>query len=438
MASMHNSIIHNVYNYYHQAFAPHSSNKKGKDDKSVSRSESKGIYSQIRSLDKESPVFLMNYNKDVRAYSVHMKESALKFRSEIASLGGLDQEDMFGKKSIFSSDDSIADARYYKDGGNEELDAPLELVVKNLAHPQKNQGTFLPSDDVGVPPGAYSFDVANTVSNYELQFSVSETDTNLNIQQRLARLINNSGIGLSAHVEEDGLGNSALSLTSNTTGYNDGSNPFTISDEDTSQRSGIVDFLGIREVTEPARWATYEINGVEKQSPTNDVIEDQKYAITLKKAAPDTTVTMETKPDYESLTENIRGLASSYNNFVRAVSEYLVKQPRTTLLVSSMKQMTGSYSAQMANFGMHQNSEGMLEVDNDKLREGLSSESAGETLQSLKDFTKTALTKASQVQLNPMNYVDKKIVAYKNPNKEHFSNPYLTSAYSGLMFNSYM
>lgn len=438
MASLHNTAIHNVYDYYRQAFAPHSSNKKERDQKVTSKGDSKGIYSQIRSIDKESPVFIMNYSKDIRAFSVHMKESALKFRSNIADLGGLDQEDMFGKKSIFSSDDSIADAKYYRDASPSEEEDSLELIVKNLAQPQKNQGSFLPSYDIGVPPGSYSFDVTNSVSNYELQFTVSETDTNINIQNRLARLINNSGIGITASVEEDGAGNSALSLTSNTTGYNDGKNPFEISDEDTSQQGGIVDFFGIRDITQPASWATYSVNGVEKQSPTNDIVEQQKYAIKLKKAAPDTTVTMETKPDYESLSENIKGLASSYNDFVKAVSEYLVKQPRTTLLVGSMKQMTSSYASQMAHFGMKQNGDGMIEIDEAKLTEGLSSEDAGDTLQSLKDFTRTALTKASQVQLDPMNYVDKKIVAYKNPLKEHFSNPYLTSSYSGLMFNSYM
>jgi hypothetical protein len=35
-----------------------------------------------------------------------------------------------------------------------------------------------------------------------------------------------------------------------------------------------------------------------------------------------------------------------------------------------------------------------------------------------------------------MDYVDKKIVAYKNPG-HNFASPYITSAYSGMMFNSY-
>ena len=54
----------------------------------------------------------------------------------------------------------------------------------------------------------------------------------------------------------------------------------------------------------------------------------------------------------------------------------------------------------------------------------------------IKSFAKALYQKSDQVSLNPMEYVDKTIVAYKNPGK-NFANPYITSAYSGMMFNSY-
>jgi flagellar hook-associated protein 2 len=54
----------------------------------------------------------------------------------------------------------------------------------------------------------------------------------------------------------------------------------------------------------------------------------------------------------------------------------------------------------------------------------------------LQNFTSQILRKTNQVALNPMDYVDKKIVAYKNPGHSFFS-PYVTSAYSGMMFSSY-
>ena len=55
----------------------------------------------------------------------------------------------------------------------------------------------------------------------------------------------------------------------------------------------------------------------------------------------------------------------------------------------------------------------------------------------IQNFGASLLRKTSQISLNPMEYVDKKIVAYKNPTHENFATPYITSEYSGMMFNSY-
>ena len=54
----------------------------------------------------------------------------------------------------------------------------------------------------------------------------------------------------------------------------------------------------------------------------------------------------------------------------------------------------------------------------------------------IKDFTNSVLRKTNQVSLNPIEYVNKTIVAYKNPG-HNFPVPYMTSNYSGLLFNSY-
>lgn len=55
----------------------------------------------------------------------------------------------------------------------------------------------------------------------------------------------------------------------------------------------------------------------------------------------------------------------------------------------------------------------------------------------IKDFTNSILRKTNQVSLNPMEYVDKTLVAYKNPAGHNFAAPYMTSNYSGMFFNSY-
>ena len=54
----------------------------------------------------------------------------------------------------------------------------------------------------------------------------------------------------------------------------------------------------------------------------------------------------------------------------------------------------------------------------------------------LNNFKKALQRKAEDISTNPMNYVNNKIVAYKNPHHP-VTDPYNLSAYSGMMFNDY-
>ncbi|MDE6686286.1 MAG: flagellar filament capping protein FliD, partial [Lachnospiraceae bacterium] len=287
----------------------------------------------------------------------------------------------------------------------------------------------------------YNRQVLTANSNYELQFNIGDTDTNQTIQNRLARLINHSNLGLNASVITNDQNESALMIRSNKTGTTaGGQQPFMISDENTSQRKGIIDYLGIRETDSPAQNARYTVNGESFQSPSNSFILDGKYNITLKGIGGTEydPVKIGVKPDYESLKDNIISLTGSYNDFLQAAAKYVDQHPRTNILIGTMKAMSASYASSFTKAGIIQDSSGNLSVDEEKLTTALGSNDAEETLGSLKNFTHTTLRKATQIQLNPMDYIDKRIVAYKNPNVSHFANPYVTSAYSGMLFNGYM
>jgi flagellar hook-associated protein 2 len=52
-------------------------------------------------------------------------------------------------------------------------------------------------------------------------------------------------------------------------------------------------------------------------------------------------------------------------------------------------------------------------------------------------FIPSILNKSNEIMLNPMKYLDKTIVYYKDVTKPGVSNPYMTSIYSGMIFNSY-
>lgn len=427
-------LLNNVYNYYQSGYSVKSSSRYDAHN----RSDLKSVYKSIVNMSKDSPVFLLKNIGALEEYSIHMKESAIRFRNTVASLGGLDESTMFGQRTVYSSDPDVVHA----EGLQVANDESVSIVVEDLAREEETIGNYLKENELDLMPGAYSFDVTTSSSNFELQFNIGETDTNRSIQNRLARLINHSSLGLTASISTNQNGESALVIRSNATGISSsGRQPFMISDENTSQHRGIVDYLGLRDITNPARNAKYSIDGKDYQSPSNSFTIDNKYAVTLKGIGgeKDQPIVIGTKPDYESLKDNILTLTGSYNNFLQAVSKYLDQQPRTSILIGTMKQMSAGYSPYFMKAGITQDIEsGMLSIDQEQLTTTLGGQNAVETLDSLKSFTHTALKKASQIQLNPLDYIDKRIVAYKNPNIPHYANPYLTSAYSGMLFNGYM
>ena len=278
------NVLSNVYNFYQADLVPRSTSNKYDSHK---KKDLQDIYKSIVKLSKDEPVFLMDRSKEVEQYTIHMKENAMLFRNRVASIGGLDEGNIFNQKTAYSSDPDVAEiidsaADDLEKGA--ELPEEYRLKIEQLAGPQINAGKFLPEDENDLAEGNYSFDVSTLNSNYELQFAISPEDTNKGIQSRLARLINNFNLGLHARVDEDGMGNSALVISSHAIGEKGRGGHFSISDEDTSQTGGIVDYLGIRKITEEGHDAVYSVNGEKHTAPGNEVNIGGFYNVRFKKA----------------------------------------------------------------------------------------------------------------------------------------------------------
>ncbi|MCR5599021.1 MAG: flagellar filament capping protein FliD [Lachnospiraceae bacterium] len=448
--AINSAIYSNVYNYYRSELTPRSSSRFD----SHKKKDLQDVYKSIVNISKDEPVFLLDRSKELEDYTIHMKENALAFSNNVSSISGSADGELFTGQTAYSSDpdavevtgfaqkaaDQAAEQTSDSDAPVEASNTQYELKVKQLAGCQENTGRFLDKIDSDLPGGNYSFDVSTATSTYELQFTIADGDSNYDIQRRMARLINNFNLGLNAEVVENSNAESALVIRSNSSGDRDSAGGhFIISDDNTSQQAGIVDYFGIGEVTSRGQDAIYEVYGEERTSSVNEISLDGVFNVSLKETTPDgKPVTIGFKPDYEAVKDNIISLAGSYNDFLRATAEYVDVQPRTNLFVADMKNNSRFYTSSLEDMGVTQNDDGTLSVDADKLSEALKNEDRTEDLDTLKNFTKFALRKAKGIQLNPMDYVDKRIVAYKNPTTAHYANPYVTSAYSGMLFNSYM
>ena len=431
------AALNQVYNHYMTNYAPKSSTSLD----SHKRSELRGIYNSIVKINKDSPLYLLNHDDETKAYAIGLKENARELRNTIVSLGSMKDDNLLGKKVAYSTNSDLVSATYI--GTDQEPgDLPaMSVEVKSLASPQVNMGNFLPKETVsGLNPDTYSLDITIHDMSYEFQFNVHEEDTNQDIEERLCRLINGSNIGLTAETVEDGEGNISLKLSSVSTGLeNDKNSIFRVNDNYTSKTSGMVDYLGIGEITRSASNAVFSIDGIEHSTNSNHFTIDKTYEFELKGISQnDADITqIGIKNDNESLKENIRTLVGSYNNFLKTASEYTESHPKSRQLLNEMGRISASYADRLQTLGLNLTGDGTLKINEETLESASADINFSDRLSSVKDFTGSVLKKAGDISLNPMNYVERTIVAYKNPAAHNFPAPYVTSEYSGMLFNSY-
>ena len=455
---MANSIMTNVYNQFSTTYMQ----KKavGRYD-THKRSELRTLCSSIAKVNRDAPLYLIDNSADAKKYVINLKEEARDLRNTIISALGNADEATFNNKIAYSSNENVVSAKYIgsqnqpalpskedtsADGSvistNGEIPS-YEIEVTALASPQVNLGTYVPSKERGLEPGEYSFDINVNDMGYEFQFNINEPDTDLDIQNRLARLINNSKIGLNATIDENEEGQSSLRIESAKVGidYGQSSRVFSVSDDDTSKHAGAVSYFGLNYVAREASNAHFIVNGTEASASSNHFILQNDYEITLNglSESEGQTTTIGVKPDTEALQENISNLVGGYNNFIKSVSEYKNTQSGSSHLIKEMNRISSFYQQEIEKLGIRTTKEGTLEINNDQLKESVATADEPETLSSLKalkSFSQSMLRKSSQISLNPVSYMNKTVVAYKNPGN-NFLSPYVTSAYSGMFFNNY-
>ncbi len=432
---MNTHALNNVYNFYLTTYSkdcssPFDSHKK---------SELRDIYNSMVKLNKESPVYLLKNTQETKAYAVDIKENARLLRNNIASLGGVDESSVLNKKAAYSSDESRVTANFVGSATVTEDIPSFEIEVEHLATGQTNLGNYLTNDDkVRLRPKTYSFDLHINDMNYEFQFSIGDSETNLQVQERLCKLINNSNVGLEASLIQNEEGQTALQISSMATGIIDGKDHlFHISDYKTSQAAGSVNYFGLNHTKTEASNATFYINGAMHSSYSNHFTVEKTYDLQLKGTTePDTPVVIGTKNDAESLIGNITHMVQGYNDFIQAISEYRNDYEGSSKLVHEVSGIVNYYGETFDTLGLSIEDDGLISINHDEMKSSLESEAMEDLFSEMKNFTASLLRKSEEISLDPMKYVDKKVVAYKNPGKT-FSSPYTSSIYSGMMFNYY-
>lgn len=426
-------MISSVYSYYLSQYG----NKSNSKYDSHTRTQLKNTYSKVVKINSQTPVYKLDLSTAAQKYAIDLKEHARALENITEDLSDGADGTMTFKKSAVSSNASAVNASYITDFGAASDDESFDINVKQLACSQLNTGNYLQPRSKHIKPGEYSFDLSINDVIYEFQFKVDNSETTNNIQNKIARLINRSNIGLTANIKEDSLGNTAINIESESTGIN-GTTPviFSIKSDDANNQP-LIDTLGLDQVTQYPANAIFDVDGDERSSMSNSITINKAYDVKLSKVTEEP-VTISLKADADSIVESLNELVAGYNNLISVTNDENNNHFQgTEKLQNEIASIARSYKKQLADSGLSLNKDGTISADKEVIINADNKDALSHIYESLNSFKNSIKEKAENIALNPMDYVNNKIIAYKNPLRS-FPDPYNLSAYTGMMFNGYI
>ena len=431
-------MINSVYNYY---AAQYGHREYSKYD-THSKAQLKSTFGRLQKINSQTPSYKIDFSDAALKYAIDLKENARELSQIADELSDESTDSITYKRSATSSSPQVIDAEYIGDSCVQDYE-PLEVTVSQLACPQTNTGNFLQPNSKPFAAGEYSFDLQVQDLTYQFEFGVNATDTVTDTQQKIARLINQADIGLNAQLLTDGLGNSAISITSDAIGIR-GISPtiFHIQSQNSSDASDsnteLVSTLGLDRVTQYPANAVYSVNGTTATSVSNEVTIDNNYVLTFFDTTGKAPVTISMNTDTDAIADSIGELIGGYNNLISVTANDANEHfEGNEKLKKDFAGIAKSYNHLLNENGLSVTDNGTIAVDRDAIISAADNGTLGDIFSGLNAFKQAVQKKAEDISLNPMDYVNNKIIAYKNPLRPT-NDPYNLSAYTGMIFDGYL
>ncbi|MCI9542281.1 MAG: hypothetical protein HFG39_14830 [Lachnospiraceae bacterium] len=400
------------------------------------RNELRNVYNSIVRLNKKSPLYKINLTEHVQCFAIDLKESSRAFRNVLLDTVG-EENAAFMQKAAYSSNEELLEADYVGDDPASESEGrAYQIDITQLAAPQINTGDFVASNRLDLKPDQYSFDLTVGDSSYEFQFKVSENHTNLQVQEKLANLINRSNIGLSAQVLKDGNGSSALEIRAVQPGFFEYRGyAFKFTDSSTDKASGSVSLFGLNNVSQPPANAHLKINGEDASSASNTLLIGKNYSVTLKNLTePGNPVEIGMKRSAATVIKNMNRLANSFNTIHELASNTSSDHIVSNKLLKDLDYITKRFRSTLDSSGLIVQEDGTLKPDESLIVQSMEDGTIEANSEQITHFRNALLRQMEHISLDPMNYINKTMISYPNPIRP-FNNPYQISVYSGMIFN---
>lgn len=462
-------MIGSVYDYYLTTYASRPATKSDTHKKSELRS----VYNNIVKISKKSPLYKVNVSENIQKFAIDLKENARTLSTDANNLFEKSLESARNQKYV-SDNENVVQVKTLDNANTDDInidDANIDSAVSsnaeitnpdlesdnisdtksvntafashynievlNLATPQVNTSDYLNNDDLDIPKGAHSFEVNVGDSAYEFRFNAANDDTNKTVLEKLSRLINRSNIGLTSKMLYSG-NNSALEITSNATGLGFTPEIFSIVPGENSPYDKVVSKLGLNNVSSYPTNANFLLNGMEKTTSSNTFTIGKSLEITLNGISKEGQATsISLNDDLDSVISSVNDMISSYNNLLDLSNNSNEGSDDAARLNKEIHKTARQYASNLENIGITVNENDKLAFDEALFIQTANEDDLDKSLASLNSFKQAIVSRADDISINPMKYVDKVMISYPNP-VHSFANPYMTSIYTGMMFNGYI
>ena len=423
---------YNVYNYLLTNYAPKSMTKYD----SHKSSELRSVMKNIVKITQSSPVYLVNLSEAKQEYALNIKDASISLNNTLKMLSEDSKENVFAQRKAHSSQNEQVTAKIVTDD-YENLPEEPEIKVNSLATTQVNMGNEYYSTGKGLSAGTYRFRISINEDNYDFQYNIRKDATHKEVIEGLSSFINKAKIGLNATPISRSADKIMMRLESEMTGAPEGNGIFSLQDKDTgSGDRGIVSYYNLDNVIAYPKNAFFELNGEEKSTMGNSFTLGRALEITLHEPGEES-AKISYIPDSDKILSGVRSIVDSYNKLVDSTLQYSKKSEQQPKLMLEFRRLMAPFHSEMESAGITFDEKGYMQMD-----EALATEAAREgDLEKLfgkeSRLNQRLQNKSEEIKINPMDYVDKILVSYPNFGKPPKGFSYITSLYSGMLFNYY-
>ncbi|MEE3392161.1 MAG: hypothetical protein VZR00_01760 [Lachnospiraceae bacterium] len=422
-----------IYNYLLTSYKP----KRVTKYDSHKKQELRDVVSTIHTLTENSPVYLLRMDDDKQSYALGIKDAGTELYNIFDSLGDDTSADsVYNKKQAVSSDPELVSASISGDAGSI---SDISVSVDRLAKAQVNTGRSLNPDGRGLPAGIHYFRLETAKGNLDFQYNTTPDETNASVLSGLSALINKSNAGVSSDIVADNDGGIALRIASNNTGVMNGSSyAFRIYDSgsSTGDDSSLISFYELDHVREVPADASFSVNDRHYDSKNNSFTMGGALEVDLK-GVTDQAVNINLRPDNSEIINTVKNIASVYNAMISATREYAQNGSTGNKLVNELAGAMRPFKSMLEANGITFDKAGYMKTDDSLIAQAAADGSIKENFGADSAFSHRMKAEAAKIKIDPMNYVNKVMVSYPNYAKHAKGLSYVSSMYSGMLFNYY-